>query len=264
MTKPFEAAEIKIERATRHLQGLQAEIEGFFRRGGVYVAFEIADEYKKDTFGAIGSFTYREKEPIPTQWSAIIGDILHNLRASLDLVACDLHRLSSGRANELSGVYYPFCKTKDDLPQKIRDRRLGHIAKEFRDIIEQTRPYKDGNPGLRAVHDLNIIDKHQTIVPTIAVVSIDWPVMIKEGPKQFTTGVQTDGQRLMIFPQLFCQLPLGSKIKADFSIVFGDVPVFRGAEVVKQLRACLESIEVIVGLFKAAAGDKPLPSVRGP
>ena len=261
MTKPFEAADIKLERATHHLQVLQSEIEGFFARGGAYVAFETAEEYQRNTVGAIGCFVYRENEPIPTQWSAIIGDILHNLRASLDLVACDLHRLSNGKVNELAGVQYPFCKTEADLATKMRERRLGNIGKQFKEIIEKTRPYQGGNPGLRAIHDLNVMDKHQMIVPTIAVVSIDWPILLKEGSQKFTTGVTKNGQQLMVFPQTLCLLPVGSRINADFSIVFHSVPVFHGVDVVGQLGACLKNIDVIVGLFKAAAGDKPLPSI---
>lgn len=264
MTKPFEAAEIKIERAKRHLQELQTEIEEFFGRGGAYVAFEIATEYARASYGETGSFAYRESEPIPTGWSGIIGDVIHNLRSSLDLIACDLHRITGGRPKEIRGVHYPFCANKTELPKTIRDRRLGHIGKDFLAIIETTAPYKGGNDGLRALHDLDILDKHQMIVPTIAVVSIDWPVPIRTGPQQFTTGVVKNGQRLIIFPKSFCHLPLGSKIKAAFSIVFGDVDVFRGSDVVKQLQACLESIEIILGLFSAAADKKARTSVGRP
>jgi hypothetical protein len=58
--------------------------------------------------------------------------------------------------------------------------------------------------------------------------------------------------------------PEGSLIKAEFSIVFGDVDVFRGSDVVKQLQACLESVEVILGLFEAAAQKKAAGSLVGP
>jgi hypothetical protein len=68
----------------------------------------------------------------------------------------------------------------------------------------------------------------------------------------------------MMFPESFAKIPIGSRIKADFSIVFGDVPVFRHAEVAKQLSACLGSIEAILGLFEGAVKDKALSSVRRP
>jgi hypothetical protein len=147
MPKPFEAAQIKVERAKHHLQELRTEIDNFFQRGGAYVAFEIAGEFPRGSYGGTGSFTYREKEPIPTQWSAIIGDILHNLRASLDLIACDLCRMTGGDPNDVAGVLYPFCKEKGDLSDTIHKRRLGRIGKEFREIIEQTKPYRMATQG---------------------------------------------------------------------------------------------------------------------
>ena len=39
----------------------------------------------------------------------------------------------------------------------------------------------------------------------------------------------------MIFPSIFAKLPEGTRIKADFSIVFGEVGVFAGSDVTKQL-----------------------------
>ncbi|MCK9920124.1 hypothetical protein MXD81_64450, partial [Microbacteriaceae bacterium K1510] len=113
MTKPFSAPQTKIDRARRHLQELRSEIDDYFRRGGAQVIFETAQEFA--SAGEMGAFTYREKESIPIAWSAIIGDVLHNLRSSLDLLACDLHRMTGGNPEHISGVHYPFCKSKADL-----------------------------------------------------------------------------------------------------------------------------------------------------
>jgi hypothetical protein len=235
----------------------------FFRRGGAYIAFEVGDEFGLIGRGQTGTFTYRERESIPLEWSAIIGDVLHNLRSALDLIACDLHRITGGNPKEISGVYYPFCKDRTELPQMIRQRRLGHIGKEFRSIIEQTSPYKGGNDGLRAIHDLDILDKHQALVPTIAVVSIDWPVPIQNENQQFTTSISKNGQRLMMFPISFCPLPIGTRIKAEFSVVFGAVGVFIGRDVVKQLGACVASVEVILTLFKSVGAAQTTLPARG-
>jgi hypothetical protein len=264
MTTPFEAPRLKCERARHHLQELRAEIEGFFRRGGAFVAFEIAEEFGVIHGSRTGAFIFREKEKIPLGWPAIIGDVIHNLRSALDLIACDVHRITGGKVKDISGVYYPFCGGKADLPDMIKKRRLNHIGPGFRAIIEHTAPYKKGNDGLRAIHDLDILDKHQLLIPTIAVVAMDWPVKITSGPQQFVTGVMSNGQRLMMFPETFCPLPLGSKIKADFSIVFGDVPVFRGSDVVRQLHACLESVEVILDHFRVEAEKKSLLGILSP
>lgn len=264
MIKPFESAQIKIDRAKKHLQQLRSEIDGFFQRGGVYVAFEIAEEYSRATGDETGSFTYREREPIPNIWAAIIGDTIHNLRSSLDLMATDVHRLTNGNRKDTNSVHYPFCKDKSELKEMIKSRRLNHVGEDFLNVIEQTAPYKGGNDGLRAIHVLDVLDKHQALVPTIAVVTMDWPIEIKKGPQQFATCVARDGQRLMVFPSAFGKLPVGSRIKADFLIVFGEVGVFKGSDVAKQLDACIASIEVILSLFRNVAERRGLLGVEIP
>jgi hypothetical protein len=134
----------------------------------------------------------------------------------------------------------------------MRSRRLSGIGRDFHDAIEKTAPYKGGNEGLRAIHDLDLLDKHQALVPTIAIVSLPWPVPIHEGPQNFTTTIAKDGQRLILFPRAFCQLPSGSKMHADFSILF-DVGIFKHRDVIKQLNACVASVEFILSLFRETA-----------
>ena len=246
MLAPFEASQIKIDRAKQHLQELTAEISSFFERGAVSVVIEQASEYASVP-GEMWAFTYREAEPVPATWSAIIGDVLHNLRTSLDLIASDVHRITGGKAKDTRHVHYPFCKSKSDLPEMICSRRLDGIGQDFYNAIEKTAPYKDGNEGLRAIHDLDLLDKHQALVPIMAIVSLPWPVPIHEGPR-----LHEDGQRLILFPRAFCQLPSGSKMQAEFSILF-DVGVFKHRDVIKQLNACVASVEVILGLFRETA-----------
>jgi hypothetical protein len=49
---------------------------------------------------------------------AIVGDIIHNLRAALDLAACDLVRIRGGNDN---GVYFPFCNEPDELARSMHE-----------------------------------------------------------------------------------------------------------------------------------------------
>ena len=253
MVKRFESAAIKINRARKHLADLRSEISSFFGRGGVYVALEIPGEFNREPSFETAAFIYHENEPIPVEWSATIGDVIHNLRSALDLIACHVHRITKGNPKDIGGVQYPFCSSKAELSENIRKRRLGHIGRDFLSVIEETAPYPGGNDGLRAIHDLDIMDKHRTLVPTVSIVSIDWPVKIQTGSQQFQSGVTKDGQRLIIFPRIFSPLPIGSRIKANFSIIFGVESVFQGRDVAQQLEACLGAVEFILSRFRAAA-----------
>ena len=92
------------------------------------MAFEIAPEYSNATSCETGSFTYRQKEAVPSAWAAIIGDVIHNLRSSLDLTASDVHRLTGGKPQDTEKVHYPFCKNKDDLNEMIKSLTQKAIA----------------------------------------------------------------------------------------------------------------------------------------
>jgi hypothetical protein len=251
----FEGSLAKLERAKEHIDELARDIVAYFARNAAYVTFEIAGEYADTGASEMGSFTFRKREEIPFRWAAILGDALHNLRSSLDVAVCEAYILSNGDLKGIAYVYYPFCKAKNELGVTIRKRRLHRLRRPFLDIIEATAPYSGGNDGLRAIHDLNIYDEHQALVPTLSIVALDWPVEIKSGSQKFVAGIVKDGQRLILFPRAFCPLPLGSKIRSDFSIVFGDVPAFGGREIVHQLRACHQGVEGIISLFRARAMD---------
>ena len=258
MFAPFEPARIKLDRADHHIADLTTKIGDYFKGNNAYVTFELADEFTKATGTEICAFVYRQKAPVPAMWSGIIGDAIHNMRSALDLVASDLHRVTGGKPKDAAYVHYPFCKDKDSLTEMIRSRRLSHIDREFSRLIEETAPYKGGNEGLRAVHDLDLLDKHQSLVPTISVVSLDWPVPVTDG-SAFTTGISKDGQRLIVLPRAFAgNLKLGTRIKADFSIVFGDVGVLSGCDVIRQLQACIATITVITDRFSALVEQKAL------
>lgn len=256
--KPFNAAQIKIDRAQHHLSDLGTKVDAFFTEGNAYVAVELAQEFSVAQGAPTAAYTYRQKAEVPDEWSAVIGDVIHNARSSLDLVACDLHRLTGGRAADISNVYYPFCSSEQDLGDMIKKRRLSHIGKEFIDIIKKTAPYKGGNDGLRAIHDLDIVDKHKALIPAIATASLDWPVKIVDGSQTFVTGIFKDGQRLVVYPPNVFDRPLGTRIPVEFSIVFGEIGLFHGVDIRKQLTACLASIQVILDLFRTAATNQRL------
>lgn len=253
MLNPFDAPRIKTERAKLHLAEFNLKTKAFFERGAVQIVFEKAEEYSMLPGNAC-AFTYRECEPIPAEWSAIIGDIIHNMRASLDLLASDVHRMTGGKEKDTKYVHYPFCASKSDLPQMLQSRRLSRIGKAFTAAIEHTEPYKGGNDGLRAIHDLDLLDKHQALVPIASVVDIPWPVKVNS-ENGFKSGIFHNGQRLIVIDESLCGTKIGETINAKFEVLF-DVGVFRFRQVSAQLDACLKSVETIIDFFESVADSE--------
>ena len=101
----------------------------------------------------------------------IIGDAVHNLRSALDILACDLAKLN-GQSDD--GVYFPFAKSESELDRQIAGRRFDRAGPAAVAELKALRPYKGGNTLLRGVHDLDIQDKHQFIIPVDGSVRTLW------------------------------------------------------------------------------------------
>ena len=127
----FWAAAIKIARAQSHLQSLKSEIDTYFETGGAQVVVELDPQLSASSYGEAVAFVFWEKRPVPSVWAAIIGDLLHNLRSSLDLIAFEMHRITGGDPKEIKKVYFPFCDEQAGLKEMIARRRLAGIGPAF-------------------------------------------------------------------------------------------------------------------------------------
>lgn len=153
---PFAAARLKIRRAAQHVSSLEREIEAYLER--VPVHMNVTRATNSDYL----VWTQVCTEGIPDELSPIIGDIVHNLRTSLDLLACELVRLN-GKSNK--SVYFPFCESESGLEAMIKKRNFDRAAPDVVNLVRSLKPYARGNAALRYVHDLNILDKHIMLIP---------------------------------------------------------------------------------------------------
>jgi hypothetical protein len=151
---PFSASAIKIRRAQTHLAELELEIAKFIDANPVTVTTQ-SRRSTEVTVNFVG---------VSEIISAIVGDIIHNLRAALDLAACDLVRI---RGESDRGVYFPFCDSPEDLRDMIKRKRFNRAGRNAVALLHELRPYRNGNSALRAIHDLDIQDKHQFPDPGI-------------------------------------------------------------------------------------------------
>ncbi len=94
---------------------------------------------------------------------AVLGDVVHNLRAALDLLASELVRIN-GKSD--SNVYFPFAATAAEFPNAIKKRNFDKAGLDAVNLLYTFAPYRGGNELLRAVHDLDIKDKHTALLET--------------------------------------------------------------------------------------------------
>lgn len=172
---PFRASRLKVKRAKRHISDLDAAVRTYVANEPHRFYIEHNPELaRRAAFNlsapATSALILYITTPPPCELPLIIGDAIHNLRAALDLLACSLVRLN-GRSDK--NVYFPFSERGGkDFERMIKKRNINRAAPDVVDIIRSLEPYKGGNEALRAIHDLDITDKHVTIVPTLYLTAV--------------------------------------------------------------------------------------------
>lgn len=96
-----------------------------------------------------------------------VGDATHNLRSSLDLLACEVVERSGASPK---GVHFPFAQTAAALTGPkggaIKAKNFHRARSEAQTLLLSLEPHAEphGNRLLRSLHDLDLIDKHQDLL----------------------------------------------------------------------------------------------------
>jgi hypothetical protein len=272
MFEPFEAPKLKIERARAHIQELDVAIRSYFAGKPCVIVVEPETDpqsKKLHEFLSPGrefhAAVARIRTPIPPYLSAIIGDVVHNLRASLDLLICDLARIN-GKSPK--AVYFPFCEKAHDLEAIIKRIKIqGRCGEDIAEFITTIKPYKEGNILLRTIHDLDIVDKHQALTPVIMTTYFTMPKMI--GDPSFlnfilATSILKDGDLINSLP---AEIPLGTELSAGFFLAFADIraaPGCRGRGVLEFLHDITECANGIVEAIALLRPGANFPTSHSP
>jgi hypothetical protein len=246
---PFDASKLKIARARQHLQELETSVSDFLAHKPFAVLVE-KPEGMPDYLDFV-TWVARFREEVPHEWSPIIGDIIHNLRAALDVMACDLVRLNGKSA---TGVYFPFARSASDLAKQIKGKHIDRAGPQVVDEIEKLQPYKGGNLALRAIHDLDIVDKHQSLIAVAgSVVTAGVTLYLSGHPNQIPQWhmlIEKEGQRIVTMPRP-ANIPIGTEVPSLFDLVFSQVAgSFSGQKIIPTLHNFVQTIEGVVDLFR--------------
>jgi hypothetical protein len=249
MTHPLDGARAKIERAGDHLETLDSVLTRFAKEGG----FVIAGEPDGDSGEYVMRIYSNRQPPVPpsARTSAIVGDVLNNLRSALNYVIWQLARSPSTKNQ------FPIFDTPELFEAK-RKRYLATVPKEHWAKIESYQPYHGGGRVAFAVlAKLNDADKHRLLLPgavtssprkgkftvsgldSIAVKGRDW-VPFEDGAEIY---------RLRLEPHAGSNVNV--KAEVPYTIVFADPDSGVGVSV-SDLRTLRISVSNVVEEF---AGD---------
>jgi hypothetical protein len=247
---------VKVDRANKHLVDLQLASARFFRPPNPY---ETIHEDNAQT--GERTFYLRIHKEIPSEFPALIGDIAHNLRSTLDHLAWHLVQISPvfPKANDRN-IFFPIFEDASEYG-KGKMRKIQGMSDAAIQAIDDIKPYGRldksnpmagiGNLALYWLNAIDIQDKHRLLIPAwvaapghsltkskraevanvlrAAFGSEDAPVM---GPSLIPSNQPLeDGCKL-------CTLPISEvddNMKFRFQIAFGEPASMRGKEILSTL-----------------------------
>lgn len=260
MIAPFEASRLKLERAVRHGNELKWAIDRYLAEKPCVIVVGPYPGGMAEKFGT-RAWIARIRKPVPPTLAAIIGDLVHNLRSALDLLACDLVQLA-GKSTK--SVYFPFCDVATDLTETIKKRNLHRAGSDIVAAIKSLQPYKGGNIALRAIHDMDIADKHHALLPVIGAVTVSLGDLLGLPPthqlQTLSTIIAGDGQIIVGLPNIPGAPPLGTELPARFFLALSDAPGFGNFEIIELLHKLAEAANGVFDTLTALRPGAVFPS----
>jgi hypothetical protein len=162
VSRPLDDAEDKLWRAHEHLKSLSDEWTRFLRTEGSPVRVRKRLNVKRREYRV----WVDDLAPLPSRFGVILGDYVHNLRATLNYLAWELARHDLGGVTPSDATAFPVVGTREEYRDATRCAMLADIAPRNRDRIEQFQVHMRGggehNP-LQIIGGLNNRDKHRTL-----------------------------------------------------------------------------------------------------
>ena len=257
---PYDGAKLKIGRAHAHLGSFRKAESDFRKRNPLLVTVEHPAQ--------LGDLPYdlwvaRLRIEVPSFFPVIIGDALHNMRAALDLTASDVVRLNGQRFDD---VYFPFAESAEALDRQIKNKNFNRAHPDMIAVLRSLKPYtKDSDWTLRAIHDLDVIDKHKSLLPAVSAGQKQPVQLITESgeetlPSFRTNLTQLDKRHVMVVAPKAQNFPVGAQVPADFMLTFELGPPFYGLPVEFILQALYFTAYRVVDTFAVRCSGQCFPA----
>ncbi|MER9079950.1 hypothetical protein [Mesorhizobium sp. M0895] len=253
MPSVFPGPRIKVERAYRHISELEAELRQFRERKPYHVFIE------HDASAGMNHICYEVRETIPASWGAIIGDAIHNLRSALDLLVNDLVAMHG----VVKRGHARFPIFADDAAWTSSIKRIKGVSPAVQDTLQRLQPYKTGNRSLRDMHEIDIADKHQLLVPAVTAAAVrDISARMASGGQmaigemkldRAETGIHRQGSS---WPSEW-HMEGNDKFNVSIDILFGDIDTLPRTPVLPSLNRLAKAVASVIDGFEPQPISSP-------
>jgi hypothetical protein len=160
---PLDGIREKIKRANEHIRNLDAEITPYL--DGADHTLTTTVKYDASKGGLVRDWRF-SGSPLPERFSVIIGEVIHQLRSSLDHLVWQLV-IAHSTEKTSNHLEFPIFREPGKYPTAAR-RKIKGVSLTAAKRIEGLQPYHaTGNiedHPLLITHNLDIIDKHQLLI----------------------------------------------------------------------------------------------------
>ena len=242
----FTSSKLKIKRADQHVSELNSILQSFLNTDFYRLHIE------KNPQDGLNVLKFEATRDMPCEVPLIMGDAIHNLRAALDLMACEIVTLAGDMPDRY--INFPFQTDRNQLIATINGGKIKAAPPAIIDLIVDTiKPYKGGDDVLYAMNDLDIMDKHRLLIPVVAVTAITDVNMSDECGNTFhfrTIAVGHGGKLNLV------GTPTNIKITKQgnpaFDVFFDKGQVFEGKSVIPTLHQLSQLVSSIVQTIEKA------------
>lgn len=262
MAAQFTGPRLKVERSEAHFRELNDAVKAFIEAKPYSFVHEL------DPYGLQKHIRVRTNFPIPDMWGCIVGDIIHNLRSALDILACDLARNNNASAASISKTYFPISGSRELFelgPLDSKGKRgspgldkIKSLSATDRDRIARLEPYKGGAEVFWYLHELDIADKHRLLVPVanaivregdLGIQPTDDEMVSVFAPGPPKVSLLKEGDILASYPVTNSQPYISNQV--GVTIAFGDGPL--------ATKSVLPSLFQMGGMVKSVIAELEKP-----
>ena len=245
----YREARLKVDRARKHIDEFEQSGASMIRPPSLKL-----EAVQSPTSTGLVDYVLRVLREPPEDLPLILGDALHNLRAALDHLAIAVVEANGGNVN---GVYFPFGLDAAHLDQQIGYKKFDRASADAVSLLRTIAPRKDGNAELRAIHDLDIADKHKLILEVannagLPSLDLDFTTQtyfrLPEGIPSFSPVV--DGTVLFSGPPE-PGFRIGSAVQVYAVFEFGPGSPLAGAQISFKLRELADLVDQTIAQFEA-------------
>jgi hypothetical protein len=170
----------KAAHAERHLKALHDQVSEYLSMG----PFNVDGVIDVDAAAYVATLSIRE--PPPTIWSLIAGDVVANLRAALDHAVCRLVERGGGVVT--TSHAFPILDAPPPAAQRARhwQNKIQGVGPDAESVIETAQPYfgSSGDVSHNVMHSLREIsneDKHRVLLTSYTTIASQTDIPIRVG-----------------------------------------------------------------------------------